>query len=85
MPAKKTSEVEALEPVARPLSQRVRNEVAVEAKIKFSTWFVVKTQDDARLKAHHLDTLKAYVRSQGLSLEEPARRYEAALRSYFGH
>jgi len=88
-PRKKSpeSEIEATEPVATEpvaMSRRPRNEITVEPRIKFSTWFMVKSQDDQRLKPHHLETLRAFMSGHGLAAEEPARRYEAALRSYFG-
>lgn len=76
------ADVEA--PVAPPASRRVRNEVAVEAKVKFSVWFLLKAAEDKRLKSHHADAIQAYMGSQGLSAEEPAWRYDAALRQYFG-
>lgn len=70
--------------VEAPKARPTRNEVVVEPKVKFSSWFLVKAQEDARIKAHHLETVRAYMVSQGLAAEEPARRYESALRSYFG-
>jgi len=75
---------EVVEVVAAPVRRASRNEIAIEPKMKFSTWFMVKSADDPRLKTHHMETLRAYMSSQGLSAEEPARRYDAALRAYFG-
>jgi hypothetical protein len=74
---------EALTPKAEPAPRR-RNEVLVEQTIKFGTWFVVKSLEDSRLKAHRGEEVRAYMAGRGLSDTEPAWRYEAALRTYFG-
>lgn len=76
--------VESVEKPVPEVKVRVRNEVQVEPRMKFSTWFLVKLQDDARLKPHHSEALRAFMVSLGLGNEEPGRRFDSALRSYFG-
>jgi hypothetical protein len=63
---------------------RVRNEEAVEAKTAFKSWFILKLNQDSRLKPHHAESLSVYMNSRGLSDAEPSWRYDVVLREYFG-
>lgn len=84
--AKKPRKTDLPEALDKPESKpdRRRNEVRVEPKIKFSTWFACRVHEDPRVKPHHSDALRAYLKGQGLSDQEPQWRYDAALRAYFG-
>jgi hypothetical protein len=61
-----------------------RNEAVVEPTIPFKAWFIAKMNLDDRLKAHHAEAIKAYMKNLGLGDHEPAWKYNAGLSQYFG-
>lgn len=65
---------------------RVRRnpEPTPEPTVVFKAWYTMKMGADVRLKPHHLEPLRLYMRGLGLSENEPAKRFESGLSQYFG-
>ncbi len=53
-------------------------------QISFKAWFLNKLHSDKRLKKHHFEQLKLFMRGLGLKDIDSAKKYENALKIYFG-
>ena len=62
-----------------------RNDLAErEAVVNFKAWFVNMLNKDARIKEHHYDQLRLYMKGLGLKDLEPSWKFEMGLRQYYG-
>jgi hypothetical protein len=77
------------EVVAKPVPvKRVRTPrndlVEREAVVNFKAWFVNMLGKDKRLKEHHYEQLRLYMKGLGLKDLEPSWKFEMGLRQYYG-
>lgn len=50
----------------------------------FKSWFTNKLEQDKRLKPHHMETIKIYLKGLGIQEGSGAVQYEKGLKRYFG-
>ncbi len=61
------------------------NIIKIESKrIGYKAWFTNKLDVDKRIKAHHFDQIKLFMKGLGLCSYEPVSKYENGLKAYFG-
>lgn len=65
-------------------AHRIRNEQPAEERVPFKSWFIMKLKVESRLQAHHAEALFVYFAGRGLQEMDSARKFDAALREYFG-
>jgi len=85
MPKKKKKKEKKEKKAKKARIRPTPNIIKIESKrIGYKAWFTNKLDMDKRLKSHHFDQIKLFMKGLGLGSYEPINKYENGLKAYFG-